>query len=34
MEDLNVRICRALLPKRAPEGHKGTFGRVLSLIHI
>ena len=31
MEDLNVRICRALLPKRAPEGHKGTFGRVCVI---
>jgi len=31
MEELHAGICRALLPKRAAEGHKGTFGRVCVI---
>ena len=28
MEELTARLCRTLLPRRRPDGHKGTFGKV------
>ena len=28
MEEITAGLCRALLPRRDPEGHKGTFGKV------
>ena len=28
MEELTARLCRTLLPRRRPNGHKGTFGKV------
>ena len=35
-EPIGRELVRRLLPRRDPEGHKGTFGKVLclSLIHI
>ena len=31
MESITKALCRALVPRRAPEGHKGTFGRVAVI---
>ena len=31
MEEITAELVRRLLPPRAPEGHKGTFGRVYVL---
>ncbi len=31
MEEITRRVVRELLPQRDPEGHKGTFGKVLCL---
>ena len=31
MEPITKALCRALVPRRAPEGHKGTFGRVAVI---
>lgn len=31
MEEITVQLCRALLPRRRPDGHKGTFGKVAVI---
>ena len=31
MEEITAGLCRALLPRRDPEGHKGTFGKVCAI---
>ena len=31
MEPITPALCRRLLPRRDPDGHKGTFGKVLVL---
>ena len=31
MEEITRQMVRGLLPPRDPEGHKGTFGKVLCL---
>ena len=31
MQELTHAYIRGLLPRRDPEGHKGTFGRVLGV---
>ena len=31
MEQITPELVRRLLPRRSPEGHKGTFGKVYVL---
>ena len=31
MEEITTALCRALLPRRSRDGHKGTFGKVAVI---
>ena len=33
-EPIGRELVRRLLPRRDPEGHKGTFGKAVSYTHL